>query len=280
MKKALQKSTTITYLPNNLPTNNIDYKKVIEFIYKEDGVYIKINENITIDDIKTKIEVKKISQVDLDAVYDAIQKKQFENEIKIAGIQEEIKIDSKCEVKISSDILEVSVYITPPLGGKDITEEAIYAVLKENDITFGIKDEEIKKIVVNKLYDRDVKIAEGIASIEGESAKLEYHFDTSTETVLLENEGGKIDFRELSLIKNVTAGQVLVTMTPATEGVPGKNIKGEDIKPREGKKVIMPKGKNVVISDDGLQIVSSIAGEVKIIDNKVHVFALYMVPAN
>jgi uncharacterized protein len=216
----------------------------------------------------------------LEAAHDAIQKNQFDDAIKIAEIQEEIKIDSKCEVRINTDNLEAFIHITSPLGGKDITEDAIYNVLKENDITFGIKDEVVKNIVQNKLYERDIMIAEALRPIEGESAKLEYHFDTNTESKLLENEEGKIDFRELSLIRNVKAGQVLVTMIPATEGVNGRNIKGEDVKPKEGKKMQLPKGKNVVISDDGLHIISSIDGEVKIIDNKVHVFALYMVPAN
>jgi uncharacterized protein len=275
----IEKSLTEIY-NNSLTTNNIDNQKTMEFIYKEDGVYISINKNITLEDIKAKVEIKRINQVNLEAAHDAIQKNQFDDAIKIAEIQEEIKIDSKCEVRINTDNLEAFIHITSPLGGKDITEDAIYNVLKENDITFGIKDEVVKNIVQNKLYERDIMIAEALRPIEGESAKLEYHFDTNTESKLLENEEGKIDFRELSLIRNVKAGQVLVTMIPATEGVNGRNIKGEDVKPKEGKKMQLPKGKNVVISDDGLHIISSIDGEVKIIDNKVHVFALYMVPAN
>lgn len=275
----IEKSLTEIYA-HSLPTENIEIQKPIEFIYKEDGVYIQLNNNTSMEDIKAKIEIKKINQVDLEAVHDAIQKQQLDNEIKIAGVQEEIKVDSRCEIRISPDNMEAFLYITAPLGGKDIQGDDIIRVMKENKVVFGIKDEEIKNILMNKPYDRDILIAEGIRPIEGESAKLQYHFDTNTETKLLESEGGKIDFRELSLIKNVKAGQVLVTMIPATEGVTGKDIKGEDVKPKEGKKLQLPKGKNVNISDDGLQLLSAIDGEVKIIDNKVHVFSLYMVPAN
>lgn len=275
----IEKSLTEIYT-HSLPTENIEVQKPIEFIYKEDGVYIKLNNNTSLEDIKTKIEIKRINQVDLEAVHDAIQKQELDHEIKIAGVQEEIKVDSRCDIRISQDNMEAFLYITAPLGGKDVQGDDIISVLKENQIAFGVKDDEIKNILINKPYEREILIAEGIRPIEGESAKLQYHFDTNTETKLLESEGGKIDFRELSLIKNVKAGQVLVTMIPATEGVTGKDVKGEDVKPKEGKKLQLPKGKNVNISDDGLQLLSAIDGEVKIIDNKVHVFSLYMVPAN
>jgi uncharacterized protein (DUF342 family) len=275
----IEKSVT-EILSNNLPTDAMEPIKAMEFVYKEDGVYIKLNKLVPIEEVRTKIEIKRINNVDLEALNNAIQTGEIKEEIKIAGVQEEIKIDSKCDIRLSADNIEAYVFVTSPLGGKDITVEALYAALKENKITFGIKDEEVKNIAENKLYEREIKIAEGIQAIEGDSARLEYHFDTNSETKLFENEEGKIDYRELSLIKNVKADQTLVTMIPATEGVPGRNVLGEDIKAKEGKKLLLPKGKNVIISEDGLHLISSIDGEVKIIDDKVHVFALYMVPAN
>jgi uncharacterized protein (DUF342 family) len=275
----VEKSVT-EILNNYLPTNNINNVKDMEFVYKEDGVYIKLNKIIDIDEIKAKIEIKRINQVDFETLENTIKTGQINEDIKIAGVQDEIKIDSKCEIKLENNNLEAYAFVTFPIGGKDITEKDIYDVLKENKIIFGIRDEEIKEIVKNKLYEREILVAEGVQSIEGDSARLEYHFDTSIDSKLIEDDGGKINYRELSLIKNVTAGQILVTMTPATEGICGRNVLGEDVKPKEGKKLLMPKGKNVTISDDGLNLISSIDGEVKIIDNKVNVFSIYMVPVD
>lgn len=271
---------SITEVLNSLPTNNMDNLTHIEFIYKEDGVYIKLNKILPIEDITTQIQIKKINQLNLEALYNAIQDNHISEDIKIAGIQEEIKVDSKCEIRFSNNNIELYAFITLPLGGKDITMEAIYNVLMENKVKFGIKDEVVKDIVENKLYEKEVLIAEGIYPIEGESATLEYHFDTDIESKLLEDDEGKINYRELSLIKNVTTDQILVTMTPATSGITGRNVLGEDVKAKDGKKLVIPKGKNVTISEDGLHLISSINGEVKIIDGKVHVFSLYTVPAN
>jgi uncharacterized protein (DUF342 family) len=275
----VEKSVT-EILNNYLPTNNIYNVKDMEFVYKEDGVYLKLNKIIDIDEIKAKIEIKRINQVDFETLENAIKTGQINEDIKIAGVQDEIKIDSKCEIKFENDNLEAYAFVTLPIGGKDITEKDIYDVLKENKIIFGIRDDEIKEIVKNKLYEREILVAEGVQSIEGDSARLEYQFDTSIDSKLIEDDGGKINYRELSLIKNVTAGQILVTMTPATEGICGRNVLGEDVKPKEGKKLLMPKGKNVTISDDGLNLISAIDGEVKIIDDKVNVFAIYMVPVD
>jgi len=267
-------------LDETLKAAPVETQNPIEFFYKEDGVYIKLSNNLPFDEVKARILMKKITNLELDQLHDALQANNLTELIKIAAIQQEVKVDSRCEFRFGTDNIEAFIYVYPPLGGKDITQDAIYTALKENQIIFGIKDEEVSRIAENKLYDMEIKIAEGITPINGENATLEYHFDTSSETVLLESEGGKVDYRELSLIKNVKANQVLVTMTPATEGVPGRSIKGEDLKPREGRKVQLPKGKNVTISEDGLHLISNIDGEVKILDDKVHVFALYMVPAN
>lgn len=272
---------SITKILNNcLPSNNIDNVKDMEFIYKGDGVYIKLNKLIPFEEVKNKIEIKRINQVDFKALENAIKACQINEDIKIAGVQEEIKVGSKYEIRLSTNNLEAYVFVTLPAGGNGITEEALYDAIKDNKVIFGIKDEEVKNIVENKIYEREILIAEGIQPIEGDNAKLEYHFDTSIDSKLLEDDEGKINYRELSLIKNVTAGQILVTMVPATVGVCGRNVLGEDVIPKEGKKLQIPKGENVTISEDGLNIISSISGEVKIIDDKVHVFSLYMVPVN
>jgi uncharacterized protein len=264
----------------SVPSDNVEHVKDMEFIYKEDGVYIKLNKLIPFEEAKTKIEIKRINQVDFEALENVFKSAQINEDIKIADVQEEIKVDSKCEIRISTDNFNAYAFITSPQGGKDVTKEALYDALKEKNVIFGIKDDVINNIVENKIYEREMLIAVGVQPIDGESAKLDYHFDTNSETTLVEDDEGKINYHELSLIKNVTDGQILVTMTPATDGIPGKNVLGEAVKQKEGKKVLMPKGKNVTISEDGLNIISSISGEVKIIDNKVHVFSLYTVPIN
>lgn len=281
IEKRLEKIYTDSLSDIDIDIDIVKNKQnAVEFLYKEDGVYIKLNKSITIEDAKSKIEMKKISNANLEQLTDAINKNKLHTLIKIAEKQEEAKVDSKCRFRFDADNQNAYIYVNAPSGGKDITEEAIYNALKENKIIFGVNDEEVISIAKNKLYDVETKIAEGIEPFNGESAKLQYHFDTNIETKLLEDEGGKIDFRELSIIKNVKAGQVLVTLIPASAGIPGRSVLGEDIQTKEGKRLVLPKGKNVSITEDGLSLISNIDGEVKLIDAKVNVFSVYEVPAN
>ena len=272
---------SITEILNNcLPVDDVDNVVDMEFIYKDDGVYLKLNKILPYENIMTQIQIKKINNLIVDALHNPIKDDNINEQIKIANVQQEINIDCKCDIKLNDNKIEAYAYITSPQGGKDITKDDLYDAIKGNKVVFGIKDEVLNDIVVNKIYDRQVLIAEGVLPINGENARLEYHFDTTDKSKISEDEEGKINYHELSLIKNVTEGQVLVTMTPETAGITGRSVLGEDVLQKEGKKILMPKGKNVTISEDGLNILSAINGEVKILDNKVHVFSLYMVPVN
>jgi uncharacterized protein (DUF342 family) len=78
----------------------------------------------------------------------------------------------------------------------------------------------------------------------------------------------------------VKIGQKLVTLTPHTEGIPGKTVLGKEVAGKDGKKLALPRGKNVEVSEDGLELTSTVDGEVKVLDGKVNVFSVYEVKHN
>lgn len=258
-----------------------DYKyKQIEFIFGEDGVYIKINENVEFEDIVERVNKKDIKNANLDSATSAIINKIYDTPVRIAEKQEEKKLEANYQIKITKDLLQAFIYVTAPLGGEEMTEESINNFLRDNKIVFGIKKEEISNMVRNHIYEKDVLVAAGIPPIESKDAKLEYHFDTTNEKHFVIDSEGKVNLKELSLVKNVKKGQVLVTLTPEVDGTPGKNILGLDISVKAGKKIPLPRGKYVEISDDSLQLIAAIDGEVKLLDGKVNVFSIHEVKAN
>ncbi|MGI6586826.1 MAG: DUF342 domain-containing protein [Lutisporaceae bacterium] len=252
----------------------------IDFDFREDGVYIKAEKGVTLADIVTAIDLRRIQSVDLTKVKQILESGNLDNWVKVADYQDEKKIDSECLVKLSKDKMKAYIFVTKPIGGKEITKEAIMEALKQNNVVFNIKDYEIEKAVEQKIYDREILVAEGIEPQPGKDAELVYHFDTSTEKSVSIDKDGRIDYRELSLIKNVKAGDKLVTLIPHTEGIPGKNTAGEPVSGKDGKKLALPRGKNVIVSEDGLEATAAVDGEVKIIDGKVNVFSVYEVKHN
>lgn len=267
-------------IDNILNENQNAKDKSIDFDFREDGVYIKAENGVTMVDIVTKIDLRRILSVDLTKVKQMLEIGNFNNWIKIAEHQEEKRIDSECTVRISKDNMQAYITITKPVGGEDITENTILEALKSSNVVLNIKDNVIQNAVVSKIYGKEILIAEGIEPQAGQDAVLTYHFDVSNERSINIDEAGKIDFHELSLIKNVNTGDKLVTLTPHTEGTPGKNVMGADVPGKDGKKLPLPRGKNVDVSEDGLELFSTVDGEVKIIDGKVNVFSVYEVKHN
>jgi len=231
-------------------------------------------------DIVTKIDIKRILSVDLTKVKQLLEIGSYDNWTKIAEHQEEKKIDSECIVKVSKDKMKAYITITKPIGGADITEKEILEALKLNEVVFNIKGSVVKNAADNKIYDKEILIAEGVEPQDGQDAIIDYHFDVSGERSINIDKDGKIDYHELSLIKNVTAGQKLLTLIPHTPGIPGKNVLGKEVPGRDGKKLALPRGKNVDASEDGLELAATVDGEVKIIDGKVNVFSVYEVKHN
>lgn len=267
-------------IDNMLNESNKASEKQIQFDYREDGVYIKVEKGVTMVDIVTKLDLIRIQNVDLTRIKLAVEAGAISNWVKVAEPQEEKKIDSECIVKLSNDNMKAYITLTKPIGGADITEKAIYEALKFNNVVFNINEIEIKNAVANKLYDKEILVAEGIEPQAGKDAEIIYHFDTSKERTFNIDKDGKIDYHELSLIQNVKAGQKLATLIPHTEGIPGKNVLGKEVPGRDGKKLALPRGKNVNVTEDGLELVAAVDGEVKLLDGKVNVFSVYEVKQN
>lgn len=255
-------------------------EKGIEFRFAEDGVYIKVEKGVTMVDIVSQIDLKRIQSVDISKIKQGLELGNFNNWIKIAEPQEEKKIDSECKITISKDGMKAFISLSRPIGGADVSEKEIHELLKQNRIVFNINDTEVRNAVINRIYNKEILVAEGIEPQAGQDAVLTYHFDLSTEKAINMDKDGKIDYHELSLIKNVKAGDLLVTLTPNTAGIPGKNVLGEEVPGKDGRKLVLPRGKNVDISEDGLCLVSTIDGEVKALDGKVNVFSIYEVKHN
>ncbi len=258
---------------------NLGSKELL-FDYKPDGVYIHINKAVTMVDVVAQIDLKKINNVNLDKLKQAMEIGNYDNWIPIADAQEEKQLDSTCSVRVSPDFMQAHILVTEPVGGEDITEKAIYEALKEKGVVFNINQEEVRQTVLLKTYGRELLIAQGIEQQPGKDSELHYHFDASGEKTISIDKDGKVNYRELSLIKNVEKGHRLVTLIPGTKGIPGKTVQGTDISAKDGKKLALPRGKNTEISEDGLELIASIDGEVKLLDGKVNVFSVYEVKHN
>ncbi len=253
-----------------------------ELDYTDEGVFLTIHPPqgngrlVEYDEVEEYVKNKKIKEANLDTIKAIIFSKE-KKRIKIAEPQEEFRKDAELKLEWSKDKLEGFMTIVPPLGGKDLSPEEVFSALEQEGISYGVDKNKITDALTKKCYNEKILIARGKKPANGKNAKIEYYFNRNLKARPTQLENGSVDFFNLNIIQNVRKGQVLARKIPRTMGVPGMNIFGEEIPPKEGKDIKIPMGKNVALSKDGLECYAEIDGHVTFLNGKINVYSIYEV---
>lgn len=189
----------------------------------------------------------------------------------VAGTSPEVQV----KVILKERDTEAYIKIEPPVP---LDPARIKSALGEAGVTVGV-DESAVFMASQYPPAEPVKVAQGVPAQPGADAKITYYFQSGGKSAgkPLEMEDGRVDYRELGTIENVTKGQVLAQKTPPGTGIPGKTVRGEEIPARDGKDVPLRAGKNVQISEDALHAVSLIDGQPKVEGTRLSVEPIIVV---
>lgn len=256
-----------------------------QLLFKEDGVYLAVyppvgkGKKVEVQEVIDKLALKKVKNFSRDIVEPAVRMAE-KIAVKIAEPQEEVKVDVTANVMISPDRMKGYISFNSPDNGRMMSLEEVLDVLSKNGVIYGINRTNLETIVKYPVYNEMICIAESLPPVNGQNGKLEFHFNVKKDNKPTILEDGRVDFRELNLIESAMAGQRLCTLIPPVKGTPGKTVSGTDIQAAEGKPAVLPKGRNVSVSPDGMSLVANINGQINYIDGKINVFSAYEVPAN
>lgn len=110
------------------------------------------------------------------------------------------------------------------------------------------------------------------------SIRLLYDLEDLKNNRPSEREDGSVDFKQVSQLANVKAGQLIAERVPPVPGKPGKAVTGEDVSCKEGKEANFKIGKNVVVNPEKTAMYAAIDGLVtKTEKEKLNVFPVYEV---
>ncbi len=188
--------------------------------------------------------------------------------------------DAYVKVFITPDKMKASIFLTPPDDGRELKLEEILKALNDHGVKYGLDMETLENISKYPVYNENILVAEGVQPVNGKNGQVKFHFNLKEDRKPTITDDGRVDFRNLDLIKNIKEGEILCSLEPPSKGIPGKNVLGEDIPAKDGKDAVLPKGKNTEISEDGQNLIAAINGQINYIDGKVNVFQNYEVPAN
>jgi uncharacterized protein (DUF342 family) len=199
--------------------------------------------------------------------------------VKVGDFSRRLENDSLASVEVSDNEMRVFVTVTPPgPGGCDLKYDTYISLCTQYRVYHGIKEDFIREFADKPSYREKVEIAEGTKAVNGQDAYIDYKFETDqTKIQLRESSNGKVNFKELNIIQNVVANQVLAVKVPPEEGVDGKTVTGKILPAKSGSDIPLPLGSHVRVGDDGASIVAEINGQVIMSGEKVNVEPVYTV---
>lgn len=195
---------------------------------------------------------------------------------------EEVSQNGQAKVNISRDQLKAFLTVTAPVGsGVSCTMEEARKALADHNVVFGLMEENISEALMERNWGQEFLVAEGKPPVNGIDAKIEYRFPLPKERMGPKaDEKGNVDYHDLGLIFNVRKGSPLAERIPPTEGTSGTTVLGAEIAAKNGKDVLIPKGKNTVADNEEKLLYAVIDGNVTIIDNKVVVDPVMQIPGD
>ncbi len=176
-------------------------------------------------------------------------------------------------VLISPDNMKASLVIHPPLqDGHSLQKETLEELLHRQNIVYGLNPDAIahaKNLIAEgaKEFNR-VLIASG--QLVGESTDAFLRFDLEIGPIAgIVLPDGSIDFRERRVMVGVSAGEIIATKIPASQGKPGINVFAEETPAREGKDLKVEVINDARYSPQTMQVTATRDGVLSVTNNKV-----------
>lgn len=177
---------------------------------------------------------------------------EFDNKIPVSSV-----------VELSVDPNHTTAFVSftrPENGGADMTYEKIQAALDENFISYGILEDDLRNAVEQKRYNENICAAKWTAPIDGIDGVIQYYFNKDKHIAPVEDEQGVVDFKNLGLINNITAGTPIAEISFPTEGEPGTDITGKRVPQKVGTPAKYVVGSGTQLENNDTQIVASVNG--------------------
>ena len=174
------------------------------------------------------------------------------------------QFDVKMSIEITPDEMSALVhFIAPRFNGRHMEYDEVVGALKNSGVVYGVRHDHIKEYLENIDYSKPLLAAEGQKAISSKDAYIDYMVRIDKSKVKIEeDDSGKVDFKNLDLLENVTAGQLLALKIPKGNAIPGRTVTDRVVTPKEAQDITIQHGKGTLLSDDGNELTAEINGQV------------------
>ena len=267
---------------------------------ESDGVYLTVfppsgkGSRVTLDQVNSELQKKNMLVDDPSVINQAViqasgRPQKILNRIN-DGSQEQVFVE------ISDDDMLAKITVVPPQRESDhfTNIDDVRNALKRRNVVYGVDEgrmaelsAKLNQLETSKNINEPVEmdIAFGTPTTNGEDARIEYLYKKTEETtqppIPEESEDGRIDYRAVHKIDNITKGTILARKNPPTKGMSGMTVTGKTLAAVDGKDIDVTMGKGVVASPENKdEWIADTDGQVIIKENKISVLALYEIPGD
>ena len=157
-------------------------------------------------------------------------------------------------IDIAPDEMSATISVHPGYPEeKDLNGRLLKIFCRSKGVVFGIREDVLDAVaeaVKRGETPKKVVIAEGTIPFAGEKPEIEYHFEISKTPVV--DETGRVNYREISAIINVSAGQILASKKQLKPSVNGVTVNGKVTQYPKVEDIPLSAGNNVRIEQSEL----------------------------
>lgn len=150
-------------------------------------------------------------------------------------------------IRLTDDLMEAYVKLPKDCN---ITENELYALLEDHDITFGYIEESIKLLAEKGSAAGEVLAAKGERLQKGCDGSYKMLWRKFEPPTPYERKDGTMDFATVDFVDMVKAGQPVAVYTPAVKGRNGKTVDGNVIEEVSGRDLPPLTGKSIAVLPD------------------------------
>lgn len=171
------------------------------------------------------------------------------------------RIDAQYRVDLAADKMSATLTATAAQGGAALDAGAARAALAAKGVVFGIDEAAVAAAVAAP--GTTVEVARGQPPQAGVDGSLETLIEVNQTRHPHEDDKGRVDFRDLGLVRSVCAGMPLLRRHPPQPGTPGRTVAGTEVaatKPKDVKFPVRLQGVQVSAADAEL-LVAAVDGQ-------------------
>jgi uncharacterized protein (DUF342 family) len=198
------------------------------------------------------------------------------------SVHESLPLSESVQVTISEDKMQAYLVFRRVEGELKVTSRELEQFLLAQGVKHGIQSDTLYLISQRPqdFYFSQNIVAIGSSPINGKDGYVNVLYGEHGEEARrpTEREDGSVDYKEVTQLANVKAGQLIAERIPPERGVAGKAVTGVEMPPKEGKEANFKIGKNVVVNPEKTAMYAALDGLVtKTEKDKLNVFPVYEV---